>query len=59
MKTTIKLPFEVKIFKESKVTIIYSKKYDISGYGNTLNEAIESFEIAFKTILGLTKPKKK
>lgn len=43
---------------ENKVNFIYSPHLDLSGYGSTLAEAKESFEIAFEDFVDYTTKKK-
>lgn len=45
--------------KKTGAYMIYSKKFDICGYGKTKNEARIMFEFQITDILLLTKPKKK
>ena len=42
------------LFKENDVTIIYSPALDISGYGNTIDEAKRSFEINLEEFIRYT-----
>ena len=39
---------------ENKVHFIYSPHLDLSGYGNTVEEAKQSFEIAFEDLMDYT-----
>jgi len=41
-------------FKENDVTIIYSPALDLSGYGNTVDEAKRSFEINLEEFIRYT-----
>jgi hypothetical protein len=43
---------------ESKVKFIYSPHLDLTGYGHTINEAKESFRIAFEDFVDYTLKKK-
>lgn len=46
------------LFKDNHGTwIAYSKKYDISGYGETKTRAVRMFEFTVLEILNYTKPK--
>jgi len=57
-KGKIKVEFDVEIWKDksSKSYIVYSKKYDISGYGRTIERAKKTFEFNVKEYLKHTKP---
>ena len=49
MNITFDLP--VIILVEDNVFICYCEKYDISGYGNTESEAVDSFKTVLHEIL--------
>lgn len=55
----INIEIKVKCWKDKKTGswIIYSKKFDISAYGNTKEKAKEMFDFTIKDILFSTKPK--
>ena len=57
-KTIIHVPIKVELNSEGTNFIAYSKKYDITGYGDTIPNAVESLVISVKEILLYTKPKK-
>ncbi len=41
-------------FKEEDVTVIYSPAFDLSGYGYSRKEALESFNVAFHEFMTYT-----
>ncbi len=45
-------------FKEEDVIVIYSPAFDLSGYGYSQKEAIESFNVAFHEFMKYTHTKK-
>jgi hypothetical protein len=47
----IKASLDIFSYKEDNVRIVYSPALDLSGYGNTVEEAKRSFEIALKEYL--------
>ena len=54
-KKIINLPIKVKCWKNKSGTwIVYSKKFDISGYGNTKKRAQKMFLFAIKEIISYT-----
>lgn len=56
-KTTINIPIKVRYWKnKSGIWIIYSKKFGISGYGNTKKRAKKMFLFVVKDILQYTMP---
>ena len=55
----IKFDIKVKAWKEEDSYIVYSKKYDISGYGKTKKRAVKMFNFEIDSILMYTKSNKK
>lgn len=57
--TTINFKVPVKVWRDpdTKAWLIYSKKYNISGYGTTKKRAKEMFDFTINEILIKTKPK--
>jgi|CXWL01.1.fsa_nt_gi hypothetical protein len=52
---TINIPIKVKRWKQKRgAWLVYSKKYQISGYGKTRKRAMEMFEFVVKDILSHT-----
>ena len=49
---TINIPIKVKRWKQKGgIWLVYSKKYQLSGYGKTKKRAMEMFEFVVKDIL--------
>lgn len=48
MKHNLQINISVKFDKPTESFIVYSKKYDISGYGKTLEQALEMFDFTVK-----------
>ena len=55
---TINIPIKVKRWKQKGgIWLVYSKKFQISGYGKTKKRAMEMFEFCVKDILTHTMSK--
>ncbi len=46
-----KLGVSLNVFMEDKAFIVYCPGIDLSGYGNTKKQALESFEIVYNEFL--------
>lgn len=53
---SINIPIQIFVDKYTKSYVVYSKKYDISGYGETKEKAINMFNLSVLEILSYTKP---
>lgn len=57
MKTiAVKIPVKVK--REEKHFIVWNKRYNISGYGNTIKEAVGMFRVCADEALRFVAPNK-
>jgi hypothetical protein len=52
----ININFNTSLTYDDGIYIVYSKKFDITGYGRTKSEAINAFKDVLQIILTETKP---